>query len=323
MARLRRLGMWLAGLALLLAAVWLAVRDPDMSPGDLRAKYANAESEFVTVAPNLTVHIRDEGPADAPVLFLLHGSNASLHTWEPWVARLKDRYRIISMDHPGHGLTGPHPQDDYTAPAFVAVVDAIARNRGIDRFVLAGNSMGGWIAWEYALAHPEKLRGLVLVDAAGAPLPETAADAKLPIGFRIARTPGVNRLMESITPRSLVEKSIRQTVSVQSIVTPQAIDRYWELLRYPGNRRATGIRFAGYAQRDAANPPLENIATPTLIIWGSEDKLITVAAAAVFDARIPASTSVIYDNIGHIPMEETPDRSAADVAKFIEDLPKE
>ena len=319
----RRATRWLllglVALLLLAAVVWSAVRTPDIPAAELASRYANAESEFVTIAPGLRVHLRDEGPVDAPAIMLLHGSSASLHTWEPWVARLKDRYRVISYDQPGHGLTGPHPQDRYDAAAFVDVVDRIAQNRNLDKFVLAGNSMGGWVAWNYALAHPDKLVGLVLVDASGPKLPP-GIEPKLPIGFRLARTPVLRDFLREITPRSMVEKSLRQSVSVQSSVTPAVVDRYWSLLHYPGNRRATSLRFA--TPRNEASPQaLAGITMPTLIIWGREDRLVPVEAAAVYDRYIPNSRAIIYDGVGHIPMEEAPDRSAADLRAFMATLP--
>jgi len=298
-----------------LALVYLVLRTPDLPVVELRAKYANAESEFVAVAPGLTVHLRDEGPRDAPAILLLHGSNASLHTWEPWVEQLRTEYRLVSLDLPGHGLTGPHPRDCYSAACFVEVVDAVANDRGLVGFVLAGNSMGGWIAWNYALAHPGRLTGLVLVDAAGAPLPPTV-EPEPPIGFRIARTPGLNLVMRGVTPRSMVERSLRQSVTVQASVTPAVVDRYWELLRHPGNRRATAVRFA--APRDVATPgQLAAITAPTLVMWGRDDRLIPVAAADVFHRHVPNSRLVVYDGVGHIPMEEAPFRSVADVAAFV------
>lgn len=314
-----RLWLWTPTLALgVLALIYFLARTPDIPADQLRAKYANAESEFVEVMPGFTVHLRDEGAPLAPAIILLHGSNASLHTWEAWAEQIKGDYRVISYDHPGHGLTGPHPRDCYTAACFAEVVEAIARNRGLDRFVLAGNSMGGWIAWNYALAHPERLKGLVLIDASGAPLPP-GIEPTPPIGFRLALTPGVNRLMREITPRSMIEKSLRQTVSVEASVTPTVVDRYWELLHYPGNRRATAIRFAS-ARNTATPDQLARISVPTLILWGKEDRLVPVEAAAVFDRHIPNSRAIVYDGIGHLPMEEAPYRSVADLTAFMNEV---
>lgn len=319
MAAQRRRWPWIVGaIVVLLAALFFWLRTPDLPVAELRAKYANAESEFVEVLPGLTVHLRDEGPALGPVVMLLHGSNSSLQTWEPWVEQLKATHRVITYDQPGHGLTGPHPRDCYTAACYTEVVEAVAKNRKLDRFVLGGNSMGGWVSWNYALAHPERLAGLVLVDASGPDLPPELTPPA-PIGFLIARTPGLNQLMRQITPRSVIEKSVRQSVSVQASVTPAVVDRYWELIRYPGNRRATGLRFA--TPRTVATPEkLAKIGTPTLIMWGRDDRLVPVEAAVVFDREIPNSRAVIYDGIGHIPMEEAPFRSVADLQAFLAEL---
>jgi len=304
----------LALLAVALIGLFVWGYAPDTDAAAMKAKYSNQASQFVEVGGGLTMHVRDEGNRAGPVLVLLHGSNASLHTWEPWVARLGAKYRIISLDQIGYGLTGPNPTDQYDSDAFVGTLDALMVKLGVSKFALAGNSMGGFVAWEYALAHPDKLSHLVLIDSSG---PPGDPNKKLPIGFRIARTPGLNKLALVITPRSLFEKSMHQSVSNQAVVTPAAIDRYWELNRYPGNREATGLRFATYAGRTRDVSKVDTIKTPTLILWGTEDKLIPVSGADWFAQRIKESTKVVYPGIGHIPMEETPDRSAADLDAFL------
>lgn len=314
---MKRLLKWLSLLVLVaFGALLVWGYAPDRDPQALRAKYANAASRFVDVGGGLKIHVRDEGARDAPVLVLLHGSNSSLQTWEPWVKRLGGKYRIISLDQIGHGLTGPNPTDDYSPAAFVDTLDRTLTKIGVSRFALAGNSMGGGVAWHYALAHPEKLSGLILVDAAGAP---EARGKSLPIGFRIAQMPVVNRLAEFITPRGMIAKSLHQSLSNQSIIDDRMIDRYWELLLYPGNRRATGLRFA--APRTTADPAaLGKLPMPVLILWGAEDKLIPVASAHWFAGAMPQARLIIYPGIGHAPMEEAADRSADDVNMFMAGL---
>ena len=103
-------------------------------------------------------------------IVLLHGSNADLKTWQPWAENLREDFRVIRYDQRGHGLTGPAPDGGYSRDAFVDDLDLIADALDLDRFVLAGNSMGGSIAMGYAIEHPERLAGLVLVNASGAPI---------------------------------------------------------------------------------------------------------------------------------------------------------
>jgi pimeloyl-ACP methyl ester carboxylesterase len=309
----------LAFAALVMIVIALTYR-ADIAPDMLRQKYANAQSDFIRVEPGLTAHVRDQGDTRLPVLVLIHGSNSSLHTWEPWVAKLKSSHRVITIDMPGHGLTGPHPRNVYGGDDFAAVVDAVVRAKNIDRFVLGGNSMGGWISWRYALLHPDKIQGLILVDAGGAPL-DAQSKRELPLGFRLAMTPVIRDIAIKLTPRAMVEKSVHQTVSVQSSVTPQVVDRYWDLLRYPGNREATATRFArGFD--DSSFDKISTLRMPTLILWGREDRLIPVSTAARFAAKLPNDKTIIYDRVGHIPMEEIPDLSATDVLAWLDSLNK-
>jgi pimeloyl-ACP methyl ester carboxylesterase len=291
-----------------LALAWT----PDADPQELAARYAGSASRFVDLGGGLRVHVRDEGPRDAPAIVLLHGSNASLHTWNAWTRRLARRYRVISYDQPGHGLTGPHPRGDYRASAFVDVLDRVTRALGAERFVLAGNSMGGWVAWNYALAHPDRLTGLVLVDAAGAP---GSAPKKLPIGFRIANSPAAP-LMEHLTPRWVVARSVEQSMFVQDAITPVMIDRYWDLLRYPGNRKATRDR-AVTPRTTASADSMARIKVPTLVLWGAEDTLIPVASAHWFARNIPGARLVVLPRVGHIPMEEAPEQSVDALAGWM------
>jgi pimeloyl-ACP methyl ester carboxylesterase len=313
---MKRLLAILGIVAILLVAAFLVFRVPDTDPAAMRAKYGGAPSQFVDLGDGLIVHLRDEGPRDAMPIVLLHGSNADLHTWQPWADRLKSRYRVIRFDQRGHGLTGAGPDGDYSRAAFAADVDRVAARLGLERFVLAGNSMGGGIALDYALSHPDRLAGLVLVDAAGAPQIEKA---KGNIGFTIARTPVIGRLMGQITPRSLVEKSLRQSVSNQAIVTPAAVDRYWELLRYPGNRAATMQRFSARPQ-PFAPADLARLRVPTLIIWGAQDPLIPLSSGKWLASHIPGAQIEVLPGIGHIPMEEAPDASVAILDKWLGDI---
>lgn len=303
-------------LALLLLAGLAMGYTPDTDPIAMRAKYASGASQFITLRPGLTVHVRDQGPRNGPALVLLHGSNAALQSWEPWVARLQDRYRIISLDLPGHGLTGPSPLGRYDANAYAEIVDDVMQKLGVSHAIVGGNSMGGGVAWTYALTHPSKVDGLVLIDAAGAP---NQASRQMPIGFRLARMPIARDLARVITPRRLFAASLKTSVYDPAFVTDPMVDRYWELNRYPGNRRATMQRFAQAATTHPADAAqLARLKMPVLILWGTEDNLIPVAAAQWFHKALPGSTLFLYPRTGHLPMEERPDRSAADLRRWLD-----
>lgn len=305
----------LGALAAALAAVFLLLRTPDTDRAAMIAKYGRAPSQFTEEPDGLRVHWRDEGCRDCPAIVLLHGSSASLHTFEPLVKRLGAEFRVITLDLPGHGLTGPSPRDDYTVAGMFEAVDSVIRAAGLERFTLGGNSMGGFITWRYALDHPDRIDALILLDAAG--MPPRAGEARPPsnIGFRILRNPVGRALAEQITPRFLVRRSLEQTVARKELVTEAMVDRYWELLRFPGNRRATVLRAT---TRDPARADeVGKISSPVLILWGKQDRLIPVSSATTFKERLPQAETIILENVGHIPMEEAPDATAAAIRKFM------
>ena len=310
-------------LVALLVIAFLIFRTPDTDAAEMRAKYGGPPSQFVEIGEGVTVHLRDEGPKQAPALILLHGSNADLHTWEPWVQALKAKYRVIRFDQVGHGLTGPDPKDDYSRANYVAHVGAVADKLGLKQFILGGNSMGGKHALAYAIAHPERVTGLVLVDGSGGPM--LKLDKKKDdedsgnIGFKIAQTPGINLLVEQITPRSLIAQSLEQSVSVKSVANPAAVDRYWEMLRYPGNRRATLKRFS-QPYDPLGEAEIAAVATPALILWGEEDRLIPVEAGQWLAKTLPNNRLVVYPGIGHLPQEEAVAATLGDLLPWLDRL---
>jgi pimeloyl-ACP methyl ester carboxylesterase len=312
----------IAGLSAVLGLGFLALRTPDTNRLEMIAKYGGPAATFAEGAGGMRVHWRDEGCRDCPAIILLHGSNASLHTFEPMVRELAGEYRIITYDQPGHGLTGPHPRDDYSAAGMFEALNAVANAARLDRFYLGGNSMGGWVAWRYALAYPDRVEGLILIDAAGAPLREGESAPPLNLGFRLMRNPMLRPLISQITPRSLIEKSLKDTVADPSIVDDAMVDRYWELLRFPGNRRASAVRAVSDREPEYFER-ISEITAPTLLLWGAEDKLIFASAATSFDERLPNAEVVILENVGHIPMEEAPAASANAVRRFLEGLQPE
>ena len=159
----------LATLLVGLIAASVLLYKGDLSTEYVDNKYSNAASAFLTMENGARVHYRDQGAKTNPAIVLVHGSNASLHTWEPWVERLSTNYRVVSLDLPAHGLTGATPDHDYSSQAQINTVHAIVSHLGIDSFVLGGNSMGGGVTWRYTLQHPNDVMAMLLVNSSGLP----------------------------------------------------------------------------------------------------------------------------------------------------------
>ena len=290
---------------------------PDRPVDELKARWAQAPSQFITVQ-GMQVHVRDEGPRDDPVpVVLLHGTSASLHTWQGWAGALQGQRRVIRFDMPGFGLTGPHPQDDYSMAAYVRVVAGVLDQLGVQRFVLAGNSLGGQVAWEFAHAHPQRVSKLVLVDAAGYAM----APKAVPLGFRVARIPLLRPLVRNTLPRGLVQQSVHSVYGDPSRVTPDLVDLYYDMTQRAGNRRALGFSIDQImdeqAQADSAAARIASLKVPTLILWGGRDALIPPDSAQRFARDIAGSKLVMFDDLGHVPHEEAPARTVAPVVDFL------
>jgi pimeloyl-ACP methyl ester carboxylesterase len=296
----------LLAVAIFLAATWA----PDRPVASLMARWAQPPSQFVDVL-GMNVHLRDEGPREDPMpIVLLHGTSASLHTWEGWARALRPTRRVIRLDLPGFGLTGPRPDQRYDLESYTAFMRALFDRLGVQSCVLGGNSFGGNLAWKTALVDA-RVRKLVLVDAGGYPNP----NARLPLGFRLASTPIIKRFVAYSLPRSVVERSVRSVYGDPSKVTPELVDLYFDLAVREGNRAAVVKRFE--QARATAHEEVAAVGVPTLIVWGGRDELVTPEFAARFHRDIRGSELVIFDELGHVPHEEAPETTVAPVVAFV------
>jgi pimeloyl-ACP methyl ester carboxylesterase len=310
-----RLARWLTAaflVAVLLMLAYSAVAAPDITVSALTPRWAPAPSVLRPV-DGVTAHLRDEGPRnDSVPVLLLHGTSASLHTWEGWSAALRSTRRVISVDLPGFGLTGPDPLNDYRIERYTRFVVALLDSLGVRRADVAGNSLGGEIAWETAARAPDRVRKLVLVDPAGFKF----TSESVPLGFRLARTPSLSWLFTRILPRGVVESSVRSVYGDPEKVTDALVDRYYQLTLRTGNRTVLAHRFAQTAP-GADTARLASITAPTLILWGGRDQLIPPSDAARFQRLLPRATLIMYPELGHVPHEEDAARTARDVLAFL------
>jgi pimeloyl-ACP methyl ester carboxylesterase len=291
---------------IVIAGIWLYT--PDKSLAALEAKYATADDHFVPAA-GLRLRVRETGPKDAPAIILLHGFGSSLETWEGWAKILSGSYRVIRFDLPGFGLSGPDPTGDYTDARTVAVLGALMEALGVPRADLIGNSLGGKIAWLFAAQFPARVDKLVLVSPDGFASP----------GFEYGKPPEVPAVMgvlPYVLPAAMVRMSLRPAYADAAALTPALVDRYRDMMLAPGIRQAILARTRQVMLRPP-EPVLSRIQAPTLLLWGEEDGMIPFANAADYMKWIPNCRLAALPDLGHVPMEEAPERSLAPVLAFL------
>ena len=306
-------------LLVLLVAAFFIFRTPDTDRAEMIAKYGNDASRFLEDGHGGKIHYRDEGKMDGQAIFLIHGSNSSLQTWEPLVALLGEKYRLISLDLFGHGLTGPNPTGAYDADTNIAAAVRVLDAVGVDQAYWVGNSMGGWLTWRAGLSVPERTAGLALIDASGAQVEEKG---QVYLGARLAQSWIGQMLLPEITPRFLVKSSLEESVARPERLSEELVDRYWELLRFPGNRQASLDR-ARTPRQPEKWADVGSLEMPVLLLWGEQDKVIPVSHAKAFASAIPETKLIIYPDAGHLPMEEKPEQVARDIDDWIESLAAE
>lgn len=278
----------------------------------LKERLAQAPSEFMQL-DDMEVHYRDEG--EGFPLVLIHGTASSLHTWDGWATALQDSFRVIRLDLPAYGLTGPNKDHQYNLEYYADFLHRFLKRLQIDSCHIAGNSLGGAVVWAYTLKHPESVGKMVLVNASGPFQRKKGSRTAL----NLASTPIVNKIARYVTPKFLVEKSLNEVYGNNEKVSEELVNRYFALLLREGNRDALVNRRRSKKTRQDWN--LKEINAPTMIMWGKKDTWIPVAMADSFKQVIPHAQLKIYPNAGHIPMEEIPLVSSKDIRAFLEKNP--
>lgn len=287
---------------LVLISACSSVSDPEA----LSQKYSNSFSRFMTVDGN-RIHYRDEGQGE--VILLLHGTASSLHTWDLWANNLKKQYRVVRMDLPGSGLTGPDSAHRYEIQDDINFVRGFLSHLKLDQVHIAGSSLGGRIAWEYSLKYPAQIKSLTLMNALGYP------QESWPPVIEMAQWPILDKLVEYASPKFMYETGLKDIYFDNTLVNEQLVDRYYELAHYPGNMNAFTRRVK--AELDTRSALIKDITVPTLILWGKEDSYFPAKNAHRFHQDISGSQLQVYEGVGHLPMEEVPLRSLRDFNVFL------
>lgn len=302
----------------LVIGLCLFFSEKDIAIDVLKEKYATPPSSFASIE-GMQVHYRDEG--EGMPIVLLHGTSSSLFTWDGWVEEMKDSFRVIRIDLPGFGLTGPHPGRDYSIDMYMRVLHALLDTLGIDSCALAGNSLGGYIAWNYTAEYPEKVKKAILLNAVAhtsslSGVETEVADRGHSFAFQLARNPLLSWLVRWVTPRNLVKSSLKEVYFDDNLVSEELVSQYFDMIRREGNRRAF-IDNVCSRQPEGRENLLSTLQTPILIQWGKYDQWVDISMGYWFLEVLPNSSMVVYEDAGHVPMEEIPAKSAQDAMAFI------
>jgi pimeloyl-ACP methyl ester carboxylesterase len=309
----------LVGLAAVMATGgYFMLKRDDIPYAALATKYETPASRYIDLPGGVHMHYEDQGAQGAPTLFLLHGFSASLHTWEPWVGQLGDAYRLVSIDLPGHGLTRAPAGYQASIESLRDAAHDFAHTYGLTRYTIVGNSMGGNVAWEYALAYPDEVEALVLVDASGWPEAHTA---KEPAIFGLLRNPTIGPIILQLDNTKLIRQGLEDAFVNKALVDDDMVSRYAELSRAPGHRDILLQLTIGFDHRNFATAErLAALQAPTLVMTGDSDALVAPEEAQQFRDSIPNAQIITFDGVGHLPQEEAPDKSAAALRRFLQQV---
>ena len=297
----------------------------DVPRKELEAKYATGSSQFLDLPDGARIHFRDEGKPENPAIVLLHGFNGSLFNFERLVPFLVNDFRLISIDLPGFGLTGATPTADYTTEGFIDVVTKLTNELGIEKFSIAGNSMGGGVAWRYTLEFPTKVEGLVLLASSGVGSKEDVKkfeerENNTPIVWKLMGSDLLKKFLHYYTPKFFATEGLKRSVYDQQFADVDHANQFHDLVLLQGSRDAILSMTMGGRRKMYGPESLSKITAPTLVIHGEEDNIIGFERSLVFKENIDNAEIKIYPEIGHLPMYEDPARTADDILKFFQDL---
>lgn len=270
---------------------------------------AGLEAKNLEVDDFTIAYLSNEPIANAPTIVMLHGFGANKDHWLRMAAHLTTDYNVYAIDLPGHGDSSKPLDIGYSISDQVGYLDRIFRELALDNIHLAGNSMGGAIAALYAATYPGNVRSATLFDPAGvfefdSELVVRVLQGENPL---IVEKPGdFERLIDfALEKKPFVPWPIFSVMEQRAIANQPVNERIFAAIRDSGYQ--TGFRDA-----------LKHITAPVLIVWGREDRVINYRNAEVFQREIPQSSVVIMDNVGHAPMVEVPEQSAALMRGLVE-----
>lgn len=285
-------------------------RPADVVFDELKASVPHSQFSKFADLDGLRIHYLDKGEG-TPVV-LIHGYTSSTYTWKDQFDELSKKYRVIAVDLKGFGFSDK-PDGDYSRRAQGEVVASLLDRLQIPRAWLVGNSMGGETALNVAVAHPDKVLGLVLIDSAG-----IKVQGRTSLAPWYLQMPVLGRLLTALalTSDQLVRAGLEKSFFDDSKVTDERVNAYYQPLKTQGGQ-LSATRARAQFELFPIEDRIPGIKVPTLIIWGAEDTLIPLEAGRKLNELISGSKLVIFEKCGHVPQEEMPERVLSEIAGFV------
>jgi len=304
---------WIILIALILALVFrYGLCSSSLSRNDV-AEYA---FDTLRLPDGMEVNFRTQGDPSKRPMLLIHGGGDSLSVWNAWIAHFDDQFHFISVDLPGHGLTGPYPDGPYSTERFAAFVAAFVAAKALKDFVIIGHSFGGKTVLRYVLAHPDAPAAMILSSPGGytdekclkMPLP-LASFAQSGLGRTFLRTVGTHALFSRLQYTNFFHD--------KTPVSEAAIDRQFKLFRLDKNRGVLVSLVSYEALHDEDLVGIAGIACPTLLLLGRDDKIVSIGAGLRLAGDIPGAEHVVFDAMGHMSHIEIAERNAGEARAFL------
>ncbi|MEQ9447133.1 MAG: alpha/beta hydrolase [Rhodospirillaceae bacterium] len=293
----------------LLATLWIY---RDIPVEVLEAEYGKPPSQFMII-DGVRIHFRDEG--DGTTIVLIHGHWGSLFQWDSWIPTLLQNHRVVRFDLTSHGLTGVDPTGDYTNERAVWLLEQLADRLNLEKFHIAGTSIGGMIAYKYSAANPDRILSLGLINSGGLKNPARGPDDRYEMAWWIDA-------LAYYTPKSVVENILRNVAGDPTSISDDVVDHWYRFNMAEGQREAEIERNRQFTI-GRTTEELNLIRSPTLLMWGESNANLPLSQVDEFKSRLINApvTTVIYEGIGHNVTYENPKESARDYLEFVKQVP--
>lgn len=282
----------------------------DVPAAQVEARWATPPSQFIDI-DGARLHYRDEG--EGPIVVLLHANYASLFMWEPWVATLRSRYRVIRLDLPAHGLTGPDPTGDYRLERIQSLFEGFVDALELPTFAIAGASIGGTVAMRYTVDHPARVERLILISPGS--LEPRVRGRTTP-----AEVPAVANVLAWVLPKAFTEYLIANDYGDPTRLNPAVVDEWYAMWMREGNRMAMLSLLRQYVS-GGVEDKIRAVNVPVLLMWGEANRRVPLALA--YETRdlmqsAPEIELEVLPTVGHMLVQEAPQESADLVLRYLD-----